>query len=254
MSVAEPEIYSDKLQNQIPVDYEDAPEFHELTSSQQEKDVCSAYQEEPMPSIILDTRDTFGKRFPKGRNSSSNIQLLLDRLPILSEVRCRASDIANILNRSTKRGSKLNQLIFISIYYAHLELGISCDVKHLAQLVGIKQTDISKARALYSEVQTGYSPPQKKTTACDLVPKYCEYLRLTPDIVEMFIIFANTVLGKRPEMNERFPQNVAAGIVLYFATLNGIIVDKKQYAEAIKLSEVTIQNMCKEIEKIHLDQ
>lgn len=211
--------------------------------------------EEPLPQLILDATDGSSKRFSsKGRNSTSNIQAMFDRLPIINEVRNRAVEIANFLNRSTKRGSKLNQLIFISIYYAHLELAIPCDVKHLANIVGIKSTDISKARALFSEVQTGYSPPQKKTTACDLVPKYCEYLRLTPDIVEMFVVFAGTILEKRHEMAERFPQNVAAGIVLYFANLNGIMVDKKQYAEAVKLSEVTIQNMCKEIEKVHLDE
>lgn len=188
---------------------------------------------------------------PVMKGAGANIEPRLEQLPILQEVKNKALEISKRLNRSTKRGSKLNQLIFMSISYAHDELDIPCDPKRLAQIIGMKQNEINKARSTYSEVQTGYKPILKKKEACDLIPRYCEYLNLTADIIVDIQEFGKSIISKRPTLNEKFPQNVAAGIILCYLTLNGITIDKKLYSELVILSEVTIINMSKQIASIH---
>lgn len=185
---------------------------------------------------------------PKGNERS--ILKDMENIAVPDEIKIKAEEIFNKLNATTKRGNRRKQLVFFCIYNAYNELGYPQDPKQIAILVGIKNSEMTKALSMCSEAQTGYKPPSVQITALDLLPQYCENLGLRDDTVPDVIEFAMKILAIDTELNETFPQKVAAGILLYYATINGIKIDKKEYAKMIQLSEVTINSMYKQVARI----
>ena len=134
----------------------------------------------------------------------------------------KAEEIFGKLNSATKRGNRRKQLVFFCIYNAYNELLLPQDPKQIASVVGIKNSEMTKALSMFSEAQTGYQPPAIHVTAIDLLPKYCDNLGLPSDMITDVLAFAQKILNVDTELKETFPQKVAAGILLYYATTNGI--------------------------------
>ena len=184
------------------------------------------------------------------KNNDRSIIKDMESIAIPDEIKIKAEEIFGKLNSATKRGNRRKQLVFFCIYNAYNELQYPQDPKQIAILVGIKNSEMTKALSMFSEAQTGYKPPSIQITALDLLPQYCVNLGLREDAVLDVLAFANKILQIDLELNETFPQKVAAGILLYYATINGIKVDKKEYAKMIQLSEVTINSMYKQVARL----
>lgn len=184
------------------------------------------------------------------KGSEKSILRDMDNIMIPDEIKVKAEEIFGKLNSATKRGNRRKQLVFFCIYNAYNELLLPQDPKQIASVVGIKNSEMTKALSMFSEAQTGYQPPAIHVTAIDLLPKYCDNLGLPSDMVTDILAFAQKILNVDTELKETFPQKVAAGILLYYATTNGINLNKKEYAKMIQLSEVTINSMYKYIARL----
>lgn len=194
---------------------------------------------------------TEGPIYNMGRGSEKSIMKDMESIHVPDDIKLKAEEIFMKLNSATKRGQRRKQLVFFCIYNAYNEIGDPQDPRHIAGLVGIKNSEMTKALSMFSEAQTGYKPPAIHVTAMDLLPKYCDSMGLSEETVKDVINFAQKILDRDPDLKETFPQKVAAGILLYYATTNGIIIkNKKEYAKMIQLSEVTINNMYKYISKL----
>jgi transcription initiation factor TFIIIB Brf1 subunit/transcription initiation factor TFIIB len=189
--------------------------------------------------------------YASGRNSDRSILKEMDGLAVSEEAKLMADSIFMKLNPLTKRGNRRKQLIFFCLYYAYIELGQPQDPKKIAQIVGIKSSGITKAFSMFSQAQTGYKPPNIYILPIHLIPQYCESLHLTPETTQDVLNFAQMILDKDPSLKERFPQKIAGGILLYYLTINGATVNRKEFAKLIQLSEVTIANVYKHIASIH---
>lgn len=185
-----------------------------------------------------------------GKSNDRSILKDMENIAIPDEIKIKAEEIFSKLNSATKRGNRRKQLVFFCIYNAYNELQYPQDPKQIAVLVGIKNSEMTKALSMFSEAQTGYKPPSVQVTALDLLPQYCVSLGLRDDAISDVLNFAKKILQIDPELNETFPQKVAAGILLYYATINGITVNKKEYAIMIQLSEVTINSMYKQVARL----
>jgi transcription initiation factor TFIIIB Brf1 subunit/transcription initiation factor TFIIB len=130
-------------------------------------------------------------------------------------------------------------------------MGQPQDPKKIASMVGIKLSEMTKALSMFSEAQTGYRLPNVFVTPLDFIPQYCESLQLNSEMTEDILRFAEGILKKEPELNEKFPQKVAAGILQYYLIIHGIQINRKEYAKIVSLSEVTINNIYKHIARIH---
>jgi transcription initiation factor TFIIIB Brf1 subunit/transcription initiation factor TFIIB len=189
--------------------------------------------------------------YASGRNADRSILKEMDNLAVSDEAKLMAESIFMKLNPLTKRGNRRKQLIFFCLYYAYIELGQPQDPKKIAQLVGIKPSGITKAFSMFSQAQTGYKPPTLYITPIHLIPQYCDNLHLTRETTQDVMTFAQTILDKDINLKEKFPQKVAAGILLYYLTINGCTLNRKEFAKNIGLSEVTISNVFKQIAAIH---
>lgn len=201
--------------------------------------------------MIISELNQDGSGYAVSRNSEKSILKEMDNFTLSDDVKLKAESIFGKLNPQTKRGNRRKQLIFFCIYSALLELGIPQDPKKIAQLVGIKTSEMTKALSMYSQSQTGYKPPLVFITPLNFIPQYCEALQLSPETIQDVLNFAQGILDKDPTLKEKFPQKIAAGILLYYLTINGIQVNKKEYAKMIQLSEVTINNIYKQILNLH---
>lgn len=174
----------------------------------------------------------------------------MEPLDIPDAVKLRAEEIFKKLNAATKRGNRRKQLIFFCIRNAYNELGLPQDPKRVADKVGIKNSEMTRALSMCSEVQTGYKPTPVRVNALHFLPQYCTDLNMTEETTQGVVDFGRKILEFSPSLQETFPQKVAAGILAYYAKINGITIDKKYYANLVQLSDVTINNMRKTIEKL----
>lgn len=191
------------------------------------------------------------REYASSKTSEKSILKEMENIPLPEEIKIKAEEIFNKLNPQTKRGNRRKQLIFFCIHSAYLELGNPQDPKKIAQLVGIKNSKMTKSLSMYSQAQTGYKPPLIFVTPLDFIPQYCEMLKLTEETTQDVKLFAETILQKDTTLKQKFPQKIAAGILLYYLTINGIQINKKEYAKVIQLSEVTINNIYKQIVSLH---
>lgn len=201
--------------------------------------------------VICQQLYTDNPGYVNGRGSDRSILKEMDGLTVSDEAKLMADSIFMKLNPLTKRGNRRKQLIFFCLYYAYIELGQPQDPKKIAQIVGIKPSGITKAFSMFSQAQTGYKPPNLYITPIHLIPQYCESLHLTTETTQDILNFAQTILDKDPNLKERFPQKIAGGILLYYLTINGFSVNRKEFAKLIQLSDVTISNVFKQIASIH---
>lgn len=198
------------------------------------------------------TKDLFGTEGPTFRTSDRGIMKDMENYPIQDDAKLKAQEIWEKINSATKRGQQRKLLIFFCLFHAYNELGKPQDPKWLASIVGIKASQMTNALSSLSPGQTGYQPPIIQVTAIHILPAYCELLKLAPETTNDVLIMAKRILEKDEELNETFPQKVAAGILLHYAIVNGILrlKDRKKYAELIGLSDVTISAMYRRVSEI----
>lgn len=171
----------------------------------------------------------------------------LDNLPVPDFIKRKANEVFLKLNSVTKKGNRRRQLIFFCLNSAYAEEHIPIDPKTVAEMVGIPASEMTRALSAFSEAQTGYHPVQQLMLPTDFIPVYCRELNFTEETIADVVQFAHGILKKDPELIETYPQKVAAGILLYYCNINGVDIDRDEYARMIKLSVVTIANMAKAI-------
>lgn len=202
--------------------------------------------------ICMDCNQVIVKA-PMQQYRSYNKTLLpeLQRYDFPDEIKVKADQIFQKMDTSIRRGHIRDYLVFYCIYNAYHELKIHKDPKQIALSVGIDLGEITKALSKFSESQEMYQPPMITTSPLDLIPDYCRMIQLSDDTIENVLELAQEIIDKDNELLEGYPQKVAAGILRYFLTINGIAFKKNQFAEMLGLSEVTINNMYKKICLIH---
>jgi len=169
------------------------------------------------------------------------------KINIPDDIRNEAEKIFQQLKTNTKRGKRRKKMLFYCIFNAYKSLGQPQDPKVIAELVGISATEITKALSMCSESQTNYRPIAVFRQPLDFIPIYHSEVGLNPDCLSSVLELAHSILNKDPDLYDEYPQVVAAGILHYYMTINGVSVDKKQFAKIFKKSEMTITKMFKRI-------
>lgn len=167
----------------------------------------------------------------------------MERIQVTDDIKLRADHIYQQLRKSTHRGRRRLQLIFYCLYQAHRELGIAVIPHVLAENVGITPAEMSKAISMFSETQTGYSPPNTVTYPADLLPEMCRENGLSKEAEMDVIQMANYILEKESALLQRTPQIVAAGILYHYMEINGITVTFDSFAHGAKLSQATLKQI-----------
>jgi transcription initiation factor TFIIIB Brf1 subunit/transcription initiation factor TFIIB len=175
----------------------------------------------------------------------------LKPLDFPDEIKHEANTVFLNMNCPTKRSKKRKLLVFYCLYCAYLELRNPQVPTAIARKIPIKQSEIPKAMALFSEIQTGYRPPDIKITPIHYLKDYCSQLGFTEETTSMVIDLTDRLMLKDITLKEESPQKTSAGILQCFMIMNGIQFKKKEFAKMFGFSEVTINNIYKKILNIY---
>lgn len=163
------------------------------------------------------------------------------------QINTRANIIYGKMNMSTRRANNRTCLLFYCVYNAYKELNIPVNVSELGKIFNLKQGQIQKTNSTFSPNNTGYKPTYKVISAIDFLPDFCEQLNLT-EYTEDIISYAKNILTKNQALTQLVSQTVAAGLLKYYLTINGITLDDdKQLSIVTSRSDTTIDSMSKTI-------
>ena len=200
----------------------------------------------------INYKGEWGDRHTRAKAERS-IMKDLDPYNLPDEIKNKANNVFVSIAPATHRGKKRKQLLFFCLFTAYKELGIHVDPKTIAQLINMDLGGMNKSISMFSEIQTGYRVRKHIVTCVDIVPDYCEKVGISVDAVSQVTGLASEMLTKCPNLRERYPQTVAAGILRYYMSINGLLVDELAFAKTLCLSEATISQSHKLIQQIDND-
>jgi len=163
------------------------------------------------------------------------------------DIKIRANAIYLKMNPTTNRAKKRTFLLFYCIYNAYKELNIDIDPSELGDIFGLTSGELQKTSSMFSRLQTNYKPINKPRTISNYINDYCNNIGLK-DYVDDIIQLSDSILEKNIDLNQSATQPVAAGMIKYYMTSNGIELSNKEFlAKVAKRSDTTIEAMYKKI-------
>ena len=146
------------------------------------------------------------------------------------------------------RGNSRKAIIFACIFHAYKLFGNpqSCDslieIFNLEKKVGLKGLKHVNLRiSKDSEIKSTYITPQHLIT--DIMNKFEASGDQKQDVIDIYTKICN----RSSVLNRSRPQSVASGIVRYYILLNEKDVSMTEFRAKVKLSELTINRIVKEI-------
>jgi transcription initiation factor TFIIIB Brf1 subunit/transcription initiation factor TFIIB len=168
------------------------------------------------------------------------------------EIKNQADVIYNKMIYRVRRGKIRYQMLFFCTYCAHLELGRNVDPIQLGSVFGLTPGEVQRCDSIFSPLQTNYRPPIVRTSPVRYLPNYCNKMGISDDALDEALKLAATILRKDPTLLQENPQTVAAGLLRYYITINGITNDDPQKITKVTgRSNVTIEGVYRRIDIIH---
>ena len=168
----------------------------------------------------------------------------------------RIVSIANdIYEETTKgkiyRGNSRKAIVFACIFHAFkiIEKPISCDylretfnLDRKIILKGLKHVNLNVSKT--SAVKTKYITP------IELIEEIMNKLNATKEQKIEVVSLYEKIKNKSSMLNGSRPQSVASGLIYFYISNNNKDINIKEFIKKVKLSELTISKISKEIEKI----
>lgn len=154
----------------------------------------------------------------------------------------------SVSNGKIYRGNSRKAIIFACIFHAYKLSGNpqSCEnlieIFHLEKKVGLRGLKhVNLKIPQNSEIKSSYITPEHLIT--DIMNKFEATPEQKIDVIEIYKKIAN----KSSILNRSRPQSVASGVVRYYILLNGKEITMNEFRAKVKLSELTINRIVKEI-------
>jgi len=163
-----------------------------------------------------------------------------------------ANDIfIQVTNGKTYRGKTRKAIIFACIFHSYKLANNpqSCDtlrdifnVDRKTVLKGLKYVNLNAPKE--SEIRTKYITP------IELVNEFMDKFNATQDQKQDVIKLYEKIKNKSSVLNRSRPQSTLAGIIYYYICSHNKEITIKEFTRKVKLSELTVNKITKEIEKI----
>lgn len=184
-------------------------------------------------------------------NRSRSILKDLQKYALEEEIKNSANAIYNKMYPLVRRGKRRDSLLFYCVSCAYKEAKRIFDPFELGEMFKLDSSAVQKTDSIFSQTKTGYSPPLIVYSPLDFIPFFGKKLNLTEESCQEVLILAANIINKKPEILENAPQVVAAGILDYYTTTNGILVDKKEiFSKFAGRSSITTDKISKIISAI----
>lgn len=149
------------------------------------------------------------------------------------------------------KGMKIESQVFLAVTEAYKIQDKVCDTATLRFKLGILNNH-SKA-LLKDAARHGYRPIIKKYTPQHFLENFCHYIGIPPSHYSSINRLIDLMFERDPSYHEVKPQEVAAGIILYYAFINGFEIDPIKFAEFCKISISSLNSVRRDITAFHND-
>lgn len=156
-----------------------------------------------------------------------------------------------VTNKKIFRGKSRKAIVFACIFHAYKLEGNpqSCEnlinVFNLDRKIGLKGLKhVSLNAPKDSKIRTVYITPE------NLIKEIMDKFNAPANQIEEVIKLYQQVKNKSSVLNRSRPQSVASGLVKYYIDMKNKPITMSDFKEKIHLSELTINRIVKEIEKI----
>jgi transcription initiation factor TFIIIB Brf1 subunit/transcription initiation factor TFIIB len=167
------------------------------------------------------------KRLTKSKLVNRSIMHDMLEMKFPDDIKQRANLIYQKMSPRILRRDRKMLGIFYCIYSAHKEIKNCANPQDIADLVGIDHRDITRAISVFSEVQTGYKPPQLFQTARNFIPDICEQLNLSNDSIDEIIELYNHIEHNDKTLCDEKPNKVAIAVVSYWLKTAGVTITEE---------------------------
>lgn len=192
-----------------------------------------------------------------GSTKSQDPSILTDlkETKISDDVRQKAYEIYCKMQCRPYRARRRQMLTFYCIYNAYKELGISKNPNELITLVGLDKKYITQAFALFNNNNINYKLPdefEQEVTPNTFIDQYFYLTKLDKEYhLNPIHILTNDILTRDPSLLDKFPQEVALAILIYYMKFNKVKYDIKDYSNLLNKSPATLTNLCTKITRIY---
>lgn len=183
----------------------------------------------------------------------------LKKLSLSEDLFQTAVEIHNSLRIPSKRNGRRKKMLFLCVFYAYNKLGYdehgrnkrAPNPKAIAKMVNLDVREMQKAFALLQESETQFRPVSRFYRPVDYIEQFCEELHLIMSNQEDLIKMCNDIYDKDSELNRKFPQVVAGGILMYYMDIHGIKYIPSTIANLIGKSETTLNAIKNKVATVH---
>ena len=186
------------------------------------------------------------------KSNEKSIYNDIKHLNIPDNVKDKANEIfTEVCEKKTKRSTKRKSIIFGAVYNAYKLNNDPRTFESLRPMFDITRKDAANGLKFISEhiskdspIRTIYITPEHIIK--DFMTKFNATRTQIEDVVDIY----RSVKSKSGILNRSKPQSVAAGVIYYYIIHNDKKIPIKEFTKKVNLSELTINKISKEVEKI----
>jgi transcription initiation factor TFIIIB Brf1 subunit/transcription initiation factor TFIIB len=156
--------------------------------------------------------------FAKKNNRDESFIKELNDLCFEENIKIEAFNIYKSMRVNIKRKENRLGLKFFCIYNAYHNCGQSRDPRKIAELVGLKDSNLTKIMKLFSYEKTGYKIKEVNMGPEGYVKEYYQYSGFKPNEQGIHQFVQNILNSKDVTLSKEYPQKVAAGLIIYYIT------------------------------------
>lgn len=185
------------------------------------------------------------------RQKTRDLSHDLAPLQLSEEVKKEAENIYALLKCPIRKREKRKQMLYYIISNAHYVLGRPFLPNKLAELLDMDRKDIPGATHMFGRNRDGYRAPIINFSPLHYLPLLCEYFNFDDNFLKGLTELAEELLNKKPSLKENTPQNMAAGILYFYAKINGYTGDKMEFAKRCSISWNLVRSASEEVSALY---
>ena len=157
---------------------------------------------------------------------------------------------SHVTKGKTCRANNRQGLVFACVFHAFQNSGEPKSFDYINKKFNLQQKVISKGVKRVGLSMAGLNIKNTYITATNLNPEIMNMFNATPTQIGEVIAMYSFIDGKSVLLTRSKPQSVACGVVFYYIQSTGRKITIDDFTSKVKLSELTINKIMKEIHRI----
>lgn len=168
--------------------------------------------------------------------------------PISDDVKSLADSIYIGIREAGARKISKKPMICFSIYQAMRQTNTPCDIRRIANMVGVDKKVASRAISYYSSPSnTSYEGLPMYRPVDEIITDYGTQCRLTQAGIEAVKADYANLVAKVPAMKQKSHMTVIAALIYSHNKTSGVVIDNYEFAERFSLEPSTVINASNKI-------